>query len=61
VRQGTHAVHALGYYRRKYNLKESDCPGAWMADRNSLTLPLYPDMDEAAQDRVIAAVRDLWR
>jgi dTDP-4-amino-4,6-dideoxygalactose transaminase len=32
-----------------------------MADRNSLTLPLYPDMDEAAQDRVIAAVRDLWR
>ena len=61
VRQGTHAVHALGYYRRKYNLKESDCPGAWMADRSSLTLPLYPDMDEAAQDRVIAAVMDLWR
>jgi dTDP-4-amino-4,6-dideoxygalactose transaminase len=61
VRQGTHAVHALGYYRRKYALKEPDCPNAWAADRGSLTLPLYPDMDEAAQDRVIAAVRDLWR
>jgi dTDP-4-amino-4,6-dideoxygalactose transaminase len=24
-------------------------------------LPLYPDMDEATQDRVITAVRDLWR
>jgi perosamine synthetase len=61
VRQGTHAVHALGYYRRKYDLKESDCPDAWAADRRSLTLPLYPDMDEATQDRVITAIRDLWR
>jgi len=61
VRQGTHAVHALAYYRRKYGLKESHCPNAWIADRQSLTLPLYPSMDEATQDRVIAALRDFWR
>jgi len=60
VRQGTHAVHALGYYRRKYGLERSACPKAWEADRRSLTLPLYPEMDESTQDHVIAAVRGLW-
>ncbi len=61
VRQGTHAVHCLGYYRRKYGLKESDFPSAWRADRQSLTLPLYPEMDEATQGRVVTAVRDCLR
>jgi len=59
VRQGTHAVHCLGYYRRKYGLKESACPNAWRADRRSLTLPLYPGMDHVTQDRVIQAVRNV--
>ncbi len=58
VRQGTHAVHCLGYYRRKYGLKEAECPNAWRADRWSLTLPLYPEMDHITQDRVIQAVRN---
>lgn len=57
VRQGTHAVHALGYYRRRYGLKAKDFPRAWRADRDSLTLPLYPQMTEAEQGRVIEAVR----
>ncbi|HJZ73771.1 MAG TPA: DegT/DnrJ/EryC1/StrS aminotransferase family protein [Vicinamibacterales bacterium] len=61
VRHGTHAVHALGYYRRKYDLKESDFPESWRADRSSLTLPLYSTMDHATQDRVIDALHKLLR
>lgn len=61
VRQGTHAAHALGYYRRKYDLGPARCPNAWQAEQRSLTLPLYPDMDDITQDRVIAAMKTLWR
>jgi perosamine synthetase len=61
VRQGTHAVHALGYYRRKYCLKESDFPESWRADQRTLTLPLYSTMDHATQDRVIDALYKLLR
>ncbi|MGH7318230.1 MAG: DegT/DnrJ/EryC1/StrS family aminotransferase [Candidatus Rokuibacteriota bacterium] len=60
VRQGTHAVHALGYYRRKYGLEEGDYPNASRADRRSLTLPLYPDLSTAEQDQVIEGVRRCW-
>lgn len=45
VRQGTHAVHTLGYYRNKYNLQETDYPQSLLADRLSLTLPLFYDME----------------
>ncbi len=56
TRQGTHAVHALGYYKRKYNLVESDCPQAWKADQQSMTLPLYATMTEEEQDYVVEAL-----
>jgi perosamine synthetase len=57
TRQGTHAVHALGYYRRKYDLSPGDFPNAWRADRQSLTLPLYAGMPEEEQAYVVAQVR----
>ncbi|MEW6237271.1 MAG: DegT/DnrJ/EryC1/StrS aminotransferase family protein [Candidatus Omnitrophota bacterium] len=46
VRQGTHAVHSLGYYRHKYGLNEMDYPQSLLADRLSLTLPLFCGMEE---------------
>jgi dTDP-4-amino-4,6-dideoxygalactose transaminase len=61
TRQGTHAVHALGYYKQKYNLSEQDYPMAWKADRQSLTLPLYPQMAEEEQEYVINSVREIIR
>ncbi len=58
TRQGTHAVHVLGYYARKYGLGAADFPNAWIADRLSLALPLYPQMTEAEQDAVVQALRE---
>jgi dTDP-4-amino-4,6-dideoxygalactose transaminase len=57
TRQATHAVHALGYYRTKYGLRPEDCPRAWVADQQSMTLPLYATMTDEEQDYVIAALK----
>lgn len=57
TRQGTHAVHALGYYRKKYGYAPEDVPRAWRADQQSLTLPLYAGMSEQEQRYVIEQVR----
>lgn len=57
TRQGTHAVHALGYYRDKYGLRPEDQPRAWTADRQTLTLPVYAGMTQQEQDYVVDHVR----
>ena len=53
TRQGTHAVHTLGYYRQKYRLQDNECPASLAADRLSITLPLYTQMTDAEQQYVI--------
>jgi len=53
TRQGTHAVHTLGYYKKKYGLKDEDYPNSLIADRLSMTLPLYPQMTDDEQGYVI--------
>lgn len=53
TRQGTSAVHQLGYYRNKYKLNDYDCPFSFMADLLTITLPLYPQMTAVEQDYVI--------
>lgn len=59
TRQGTHAPVLLDLYAKKYGLRAEDFPNATLADRLTLTLPLYPQMTEAAQDRVVARLRAL--
>ncbi|MBV7332005.1 DegT/DnrJ/EryC1/StrS family aminotransferase [Chloroflexi bacterium TSY] len=54
TRQGTHAPVILGYYSDKYGLKREQFPNAYLADRLSLTLPVYPQMTEADLDRVVS-------
>lgn len=46
TRQGTHAVHTLGYYKESYDLNNADFINAYAADRLSITLPVYADMTE---------------
>lgn len=53
VRQGTHAVHTLGYYKTKYRLNDHDYPMSYIADRLSITLPLYFGMTKQDQIRVV--------
>jgi dTDP-4-amino-4,6-dideoxygalactose transaminase len=53
TRQGTHAPVLQRFYREKYNLAAGAFPKATMADRLSLTLPLYPAMTSEEQAYVI--------
>lgn len=59
TRQGTHAVHTLGFYASKYTHRPQDFPNALTADRQSLTLPLYPQMTDDDQEYVVDRVRTI--
>jgi dTDP-4-amino-4,6-dideoxygalactose transaminase len=53
TRQGTHAPVLQGFYKKKYGIVPADFPNSTIADRLSLTLPLYPGMTAAEQAYVI--------
>jgi len=59
TRQGTQAVHVLGYYRWKYGLQPADFPNAYLADRLSLALPLYAQMTSEEQDFVCRSLQEV--
>ena len=52
TRQGTHAVHTLGYYAKRYALKPEDFIRSYAADRLSMALPLYAEMTSEEFDYV---------
>jgi len=56
TRQGTHAVHTLGYYKNKYRLKEEDYIHSYAADRLSIALPLYANMTDEEFNYVIEMI-----
>jgi perosamine synthetase len=57
TRQGTHAAFIQGYYATKYSIPPSALPGAYFADRLSLSLPMFPGMTDDELDYVAAALR----
>jgi len=57
TRQGTHSVHTLGYYRKRYSLSPKDFPCAYGADRLSIALPLYASMSDEEQGYVVEMIR----
>jgi dTDP-4-amino-4,6-dideoxygalactose transaminase len=57
TRQGTHAPVGLGFYATKYGLRIEDFPNALLADRLSLSLPLYPQLTDAEIELVAGALR----
>jgi dTDP-4-amino-4,6-dideoxygalactose transaminase len=56
TRQGTHSPILQGFYREKYGLRAEEFPNAVLADRLSMSLPLFPQMTTEDQDRVIEAI-----
>ncbi len=57
TRQGTHAVHMLGYYRNRFGFKPNDFVNAYACDRLSVTLPLYVGITAEDQVFIIDTVR----
>jgi dTDP-4-amino-4,6-dideoxygalactose transaminase len=55
------AVHLYPYYRDQYGFKRGDFPNAETISDRIVSLPLFPAMTDADQDRVIAAMKDLFR
>jgi perosamine synthetase len=58
TRQGTHAPVALRYYAEKYGLRAEQFPNAYLADRCSLTLPLYVQMSDTEQALVCESLQE---
>lgn len=50
-------VHLHRYYRETYDLQPGSLPVTEQAGEEILSLPLYPRLTEAQQDRVLEAVR----
>lgn len=60
TRQGTHAPVLQGFYRQKYAIAPEAFPNSAIADRLSLTLPLYPGMTAEEQGYVIDELADAF-
>lgn len=58
TRQGTHAAALQSYYVEKYGIRPEQFPNAYLADRLSLALPLYPQMTDEEQDQVCESLRE---
>ena len=59
TRPGTHAVHALGFYKEKYGFKNDDFAGAWACDQNTLAIPLHNKMTEEDYAWVVKALKEM--
>ena len=55
------AVHLYPYYREQFGFKRGDFPNAESISDRIVSLPLFPTMTDADQDRVIAALADLFK
>ena len=60
TRQGTHAVHMLGYYKNRFGYQPEDYPNAYACDHLSITLPLYVQMSDEDQIRVVEEIRRVF-
>lgn len=56
TRQGTHAAALQTYYVRKYGCRPEQFPNAYLAERLSLALPLYPQMTDDEQQLVFRSL-----
>jgi dTDP-4-amino-4,6-dideoxygalactose transaminase len=59
TRPGTHAVHMLGFYRKKFGLKPDDYPGARDCDRHSMAIPLHNRMGAEDYEYVVETLKEL--
>jgi dTDP-4-amino-4,6-dideoxygalactose transaminase len=54
------AIHLLSYLEERLKLPRGSFPIAEEIGDRTISLPLYPTLDEASQDRVVQAVVSAW-
>ncbi|MGH8744276.1 MAG: DegT/DnrJ/EryC1/StrS family aminotransferase, partial [Burkholderiales bacterium] len=59
TRPGTHAVHMLGYYRKRFGLKPSDYPVSRDCDQYSMAIPLHNRMSKEDYHYVANTIKTL--
>jgi len=59
TRQGTHAVHTLGYYKDKNSCNDEDFLMSYAADRLSIAIPLYAGMSDEEFDYIISNIKEV--
>jgi dTDP-4-amino-4,6-dideoxygalactose transaminase len=55
------AVHLYPYYREQFGFKPGDFPNAETISDRIVSLPLFPAMTDADQDRVVSAMGELFK
>ncbi len=53
------AAHLFTVFQDSYNYKLGDFPVAELVSNSIVSLPLFPDLSEVAQDRVISEITDI--
>jgi dTDP-4-amino-4,6-dideoxygalactose transaminase len=56
---GTNAIPFTRHYANRYGISLHDLPNTAEVARRAVTLPLYPQMTEAEQDRVVEVLTDI--
>ncbi len=55
------SCHVFSWYKNEYGWKPEDFPNALAAGSSICSLPLFPTMTDAEQERVIAAMRKIFK
>jgi perosamine synthetase len=59
TRPGTHAVHMLAYYRRRFGHLPADFPGARDCDSCTMAIPLHNRMTEQDYAHVVSSLHEI--
>ncbi|RAP27582.1 perosamine synthetase [Candidatus Marinamargulisbacteria bacterium SCGC AG-333-B06] len=59
TRPGTHAVHMLKYYKKKYNLNDTDFPNAYTADQHSISIPFHNKMTKKDFQYIVKTLKEI--
>lgn len=59
TRQGTHAVHKLAYYKKRFGWQAGDLPVADRCDSQTVSLPVFAGLDRREQERIAGRLVEL--
>lgn len=59
TRPGTHAIHLLGYYAKRYGFKPVDFPNSLIASETSMAIPLHNQLSISDQKYIVNIIRNV--